>query len=83
MSFAEYKKNVEAGDTVIVYIGPDSIFPVVVEKGKTTQTKYGAMRHDWLIGCKYGGKFNCSKVSLLSLLGKLHQQFYSNGLGIE
>lgn len=62
MSFAKYKPQVEAGDTVIVYVGFDAIFPIVVEEGKITQTKYGAMRHDWLIGCKYGGKFQCSKV---------------------
>lgn len=51
----------EQGDTVIVYTGYDSMFPVVVGRGKTTQTKYGAIKHDRLIGHEFGAKFQCSK----------------------
>lgn len=62
MSFLNYKSNVEVGDTVIVYTGHDAMFPVVAKTGETTQTKYGAIKHNYLIGHKYGTKLNCSKV---------------------
>nr|XP_039254937.1 tRNA (adenine(58)-N(1))-methyltransferase catalytic subunit TRMT61A-like [Styela clava] len=61
MSFNKYKSHVEEGDTAIVYTGFDSMFPVTVNRGKTTQTKYGAIKHDWLVGHEFGAKYQCSK----------------------
>ncbi|WAR20449.1 TRM61-like protein, partial [Mya arenaria] len=56
MSFANYKKNVEAGDTVMLYLGFDNMHTFVVNKGIVFQTRYGALKHADLIGVQYGSK---------------------------
>lgn len=62
MSFVEYRDLIHEGDTAIVYLGHDSMFPVIVQHGSQTQTKYGVIRHSTdLIGKKYGSKVTCSK----------------------
>lgn len=55
------KDLVEEGDTVIVYINFNQSTVLVVERGKTLQTKYGALRHDFLIGKKFGSRISCTK----------------------
>ena len=57
MSFAHYKKNVEEGDTVMLYLGFDNMHTFVVKKGIVFQTRYGALKHSDLIGIVYGSKF--------------------------
>ncbi|XP_053132238.1 tRNA (adenine(58)-N(1))-methyltransferase catalytic subunit TRMT61A isoform X1 [Hemicordylus capensis] len=62
MSFVEYGNNIKEGDTAIVYLGHESMFPVKVQHGGKTQTKYGVIRHSTdLIGKQYGSKVTCSK----------------------
>lgn len=62
MSFREYRDTIQEGDTAIVFLGHDSMFPVKVLHGRQTQTKYGVIRHSSdLIGKRYGSKVTCSK----------------------
>ncbi|MBN3319657.1 TRM61 methyltransferase, partial [Atractosteus spatula] len=62
MSFVEYGDVIREGDTAIVFLGHDSMFPVKVQRGGQTQTRYGVLRHSAdLIGKRYGSKVTCSK----------------------
>lgn len=56
MSFAHYKTKVEYGDTVVLYLGFDNLLQFEVVKNKIHQTKYGALKHDDLVGTDYGKK---------------------------
>ncbi|KAK0050345.1 tRNA (adenine(58)-N(1))-methyltransferase catalytic subunit TRMT61A [Biomphalaria pfeifferi] len=67
MSFKEYKSTVEYGDTVLIYIGYNNILPLIVKKGQTHQTKFGALPHDTLIGKQYGSKIQCPKGWIIIL----------------
>ena len=62
MSFLEFNnKEIKYGDTVVVYLNPKSIFVQKVEEGKVFQTKFGAMKHDSIVGQQFGSKFQCSR----------------------
>jgi tRNA (adenine57-N1/adenine58-N1)-methyltransferase len=61
MSFRQYKDLIDYGDTVILYLGYDNMQQFLVEKGKTHQTKFGSLKHDELIGIKFGSKVACSR----------------------
>ncbi|XP_071498502.1 tRNA (adenine(58)-N(1))-methyltransferase catalytic subunit TRMT61A-like [Diadema antillarum] len=56
MSFLGYKDVIEDGDTIIVFLGHESMMPLKMVLGNTTQTRYGALRHSELIGKRYGSK---------------------------
>ena len=56
MSLLGYKKHVEEGDLVIVFIGHESMVAVTIKKGDITQTKYGALRHNDVLGKEFGSK---------------------------
>ncbi|KAJ6661876.1 hypothetical protein lerEdw1_013047 [Lerista edwardsae] len=69
MSFVEYRDTIQEGDTAIVFLGHESMFPVKVQRGGQTQTKYGVIRHSSdLIGKKYGSKVTCSKGGWVYIL---------------
>lgn len=59
MSFAKYKQVVEEGDLVILFLGYNYMLPLTVSAGETYQTKFGALRHNDIIGKKYGSKVRC------------------------
>lgn len=61
MSFDARKHTIEYGDTVLLYVGYDNMLPVVIEKGKTHQTKFGAVKHDDLIGKQFGTRVQCPR----------------------
>lgn len=61
MSFDAYKRCIEDGDTVILFFGFDCMLQFIVEKQKTHQTRYGALKHSDLIGKPYGSKVICSR----------------------
>jgi len=67
MSFAEYKKVVENGDLVILFLGYNYMLPLTVSSGETYQTKFGALRHNDIIGRNYGSKVNTAKGYLYVL----------------
>ncbi|XP_077179888.1 tRNA (adenine(58)-N(1))-methyltransferase catalytic subunit TRMT61A [Paroedura picta] len=69
MSFTEYGETIKEGDTAIVFLGHESMFPVKVQHGGKTQTKYGVIRHSTdLIGKRYGSKVTCSKGGWVYIL---------------
>lgn len=69
MSFAEYRELIQDGDTAIVFLGHNSMFPVTIQEGGQTQTKYGIIRHSTdLIGKRYGSKVTCSKGGWVYIL---------------
>nr|XP_033807491.1 tRNA (adenine(58)-N(1))-methyltransferase catalytic subunit TRMT61A [Geotrypetes seraphini]XP_033807492.1 tRNA (adenine(58)-N(1))-methyltransferase catalytic subunit TRMT61A [Geotrypetes seraphini]XP_033807493.1 tRNA (adenine(58)-N(1))-methyltransferase catalytic subunit TRMT61A [Geotrypetes seraphini] len=69
MSFVEYGEFMKEGDTAIVFLGHDSMFPVKLQHGAQTQTKYGVIRHSTdLIGKRYGSKVTCSKGGWVYIL---------------
>lgn len=61
MSFKRYKDIIEEDDTVVLFFGFDCMLQFKVAKNKVNQTRYGALRHNDLIGKSYGSKVNCSK----------------------
>uniref|UniRef100_F7F8B1 tRNA (adenine(58)-N(1))-methyltransferase catalytic subunit TRMT61A n=1 Tax=Monodelphis domestica TaxID=13616 RepID=F7F8B1_MONDO len=62
MSFVEYEELIKEGDTAIIFLGHGSMFPVQVQRGAQTQTKYGVIRHSaHLIGQPFGSRVTCSK----------------------
>ena len=52
---------VRYGDTVFIYVGHKSIFAQEVTPGSVFQSRFGALRHDELVGRPYGSRFQCSK----------------------
>ena len=71
MSFKETKEFIEEGDTVILYLNPNSMHSLDVKpkvlnkKGElvdnTFQTTYGALKVMSLVGQKYGSKVQLSR----------------------
>ncbi|XP_054154127.1 tRNA (adenine(58)-N(1))-methyltransferase catalytic subunit TRMT61A-like [Oppia nitens] len=59
--FTSYKSLIQEGDTLVVYLSPQNIYPIRVQKGQVFQTKYGALRHDDIVGKQYGCVHKCSK----------------------
>lgn len=61
MGFDSKKKCVEQGDVCIVFMGHDSMLSLEVKSDEITQTKFGAIKHNELLGHQYGTKFQSSK----------------------
>lgn len=55
------KKLIEEGDFVVIYVNFKQTYAFIVKRGETFQTRFGALRHDLLIGRKYGSKVDCTK----------------------
>jgi tRNA (adenine57-N1/adenine58-N1)-methyltransferase len=66
-SFIHYREHIEEGDTVIVYIDPKNIKSVVVQRGKTISMKNGALRHEFLIGKRYGLRVSATAGHIFAL----------------
>ena len=43
MSFIGYKERVEAGDTVLIFLGFENMVTFQIQKNKTHQIRYGAL----------------------------------------
>jgi tRNA (adenine57-N1/adenine58-N1)-methyltransferase catalytic subunit len=69
MSFCETNTTINEGDTAVVYISFNQLYPIKVTKGQSHHTKYGSLKHADLIGKKYGTKFQCSKGTVYVLQG--------------
>ena len=62
MSFLNDSSIIEKGDTAILYFGFDNMQQILLKPNQVNQTKYGALKHDDLIGKRsYGDKVSCSK----------------------
>jgi tRNA (adenine57-N1/adenine58-N1)-methyltransferase len=69
MSFCQRNATIKEGDTVVIYISFNKIFPLKVTKGLSHTTKYGSFKHTELIGKKYGTKFECTHGTVYLLHG--------------
>ncbi|CAG5090452.1 Oidioi.mRNA.OKI2018_I69.PAR.g12606.t1.cds [Oikopleura dioica] len=61
MGFFEHKETIEENDTVIVYISNDDLFPIIAKSGDVKQTKFGAVKHNEIIGKKFGCRYDCAR----------------------
>ncbi|KJH45087.1 tRNA methyltransferase complex GCD14 subunit [Dictyocaulus viviparus] len=59
-SFFKYTELIEEGDTVIIYVTFDSTHAIVVRRGMTLCMKYGALRHEYIIGKPWGSRISAT-----------------------
>lgn len=73
MSFCQYKTHVQVGDTVLVYLTPKQMYTVKVKENEVYQTRFGALKHDDIIGKRYGSRVDCSRgfVHILDMTPEL------------
>lgn len=64
MSFVKSKELIEDGDVVLIYGGFKTNCMVTVRRGKVTQIKHGCVKHDELIGMRFGSKYQCARGSI-------------------
>ncbi|UYV71659.1 TRMT61A [Cordylochernes scorpioides] len=72
------KNKIMEGDTVIVYLSYNDFHQIRIQKDQVYQTKYGAIKHNDLIGTEYGNVFNCPKGWVYIL--KLTPEFWTESL---
>jgi tRNA (adenine57-N1/adenine58-N1)-methyltransferase len=51
---------VEEGDTVIIYVNHNTSYAIVTRRGMTLNMKYGALRHEFVIGKRYGTQISAT-----------------------
>ncbi|VDK48816.1 unnamed protein product [Anisakis simplex] len=51
---------IEEGDTVIVYVNFGTAYAVDVKRGCTLNMRYGALKHEFLIGKRYGSRVSAT-----------------------
>lgn len=61
MSFNGYKETIDEGDTVVIFLSVNHFYTLVVKKESVFQTKYGALKHNDLLGKTFGTQVTCSK----------------------
>ncbi|XP_054718358.1 tRNA (adenine(58)-N(1))-methyltransferase catalytic subunit TRMT61A-like [Uloborus diversus] len=61
MDMLKYKSLVEEGDLVIVYLDIRHMYPLTVKRDEVFQSKYGALKHNDIIGSKFGSCVSCTK----------------------
>lgn len=61
LSRSEQHADIRYGDTVIVYVGHERMFAQEVVRGGVFQCKFGAIRHDSLVGQPFGRRIQCAK----------------------
>lgn len=57
----------EEGDTVVIYLDYNNLYVIVIERGKTLNMKYGALRHEYLIGKRYGTQISATAGYIFAL----------------
>ncbi|CAM0138025.1 tRNA (adenine-N(1)-)-methyltransferase catalytic subunit trm61 [Umbelopsis sp. WA50703] len=68
MSLHKYKRYIEEGDLVALYLGRDSIKPMIVTKDESHVNKFGTFPHNDWIGKEYGSKVVSSRGTFIYLL---------------
>uniref|UniRef100_A0A914XLL6 tRNA (adenine(58)-N(1))-methyltransferase n=1 Tax=Plectus sambesii TaxID=2011161 RepID=A0A914XLL6_9BILA len=67
--FLHSKEKIEEGDTVIIYVNFGSTYAVKVRRGQTLTMRYGALRHEFLIGKPYGSRVSATAGYIYALRG--------------
>lgn len=57
----KYKSLIEEGDLVIVYLDVRHLYPITVKRDEVFQSKYGALKHNDVIGKKFGSSVSCTR----------------------
>uniref|UniRef100_F1KY50 tRNA (adenine(58)-N(1))-methyltransferase catalytic subunit TRMT61A n=1 Tax=Ascaris suum TaxID=6253 RepID=F1KY50_ASCSU len=58
--FLTYGDTIEEGDTVIIYVNFGTCHAVEVKRGCTLNMRYGALKHEFLIGKRYGSRVSAT-----------------------
>ena len=58
----EKKGAIKYGDLIILYEGGDSIKYFTLEKGKAFQNRFGAFKHDDMVGKNFGSRIFNMKI---------------------
>lgn len=58
---------IEEGSKVILYLGYNNLHVIKVKIDEVYQTKFGALRHNDLIGKEFGSKVSCARGYLHAL----------------
>ena len=48
------EERIDEGDTVIIYVSFGNTYPIVVKRGAKLTMRYGELRHECVIGKRYG-----------------------------
>ncbi|KAF7727861.1 tRNA (adenine(58)-N(1))-methyltransferase catalytic subunit trmt61a [Apophysomyces ossiformis] len=56
MSFKGWKKYIEEGDLVIIYLTRESMCPIFVKKDEEVHNRFGVFKHNDMIGKEFGSK---------------------------
>ncbi|VDO28565.1 unnamed protein product [Haemonchus placei] len=59
-SFFKYSELIEEGDTVIIYVTFDTTHAIIAKRGLTLCMKYGALRHEFVIGKPWGSRISAT-----------------------
>lgn len=59
-SFFKNSELIEEGDTVIIYVTFDSTHAIIARRGLTLCMKYGALRHEFVIGKPWGSRISAT-----------------------
>eukprot|EP00123_Amoebidium_parasiticum_P006676 comp17574_c0_seq2/m.17193 comp17574_c0_seq2/g.17193 ORF comp17574_c0_seq2/g.17193 comp17574_c0_seq2/m.17193 type:complete len:357 (-) comp17574_c0_seq2:85-1155(-) len=68
MSFAEFHDTVQFGDTVIFYLGIESMIPVIMEPKQVFRCRLGEFKHEDIVGQKFGTKVYTRKGAYTTIL---------------
>lgn len=60
-NFLSHGNVAHEGDTCVVYCSFAHFYAVRLARGEVFQTKYGALKHDQVIGRTYGSKVECTR----------------------
>lgn len=60
-NFLSHDNVAQEGDTCVVYCTFAHIYSIKLARGEVFQTKYGALKHDAVIGRSYGTKVQCTR----------------------
>uniref|UniRef100_A0A8R1TNP5 Vacuolar protein-sorting-associated protein 25 n=1 Tax=Onchocerca volvulus TaxID=6282 RepID=A0A8R1TNP5_ONCVO len=58
--FLSNKEIIEEGDTVIIYVNYGTSYAVEVKRGLILTMRYGALKHEYLIGKRYGSRISAT-----------------------
>ncbi|MCP9260279.1 tRNA (adenine(58)-N(1))-methyltransferase catalytic subunit TRMT61A [Dirofilaria immitis] len=58
--FLSNKEIIEEGDTVIIYVNYGTSYAVEVKRGLILTMRYGALKHEYLIGKRYGSRVSAT-----------------------
>ncbi|RCH87588.1 tRNA (adenine-N(1)-)-methyltransferase catalytic subunit trm61 [Rhizopus azygosporus] len=56
MSFNGWKKYIEEGDLVIVYMSRENMIPITIKKDQEFNNRFGTYKHNDIIGKEFGSK---------------------------